>query len=65
MSAKERPQAASILKHGTSCTTAQSRIVLIEFALLLGVKPSSLAYVLYKIPTSEKYTQFSYRKEER
>jgi RNA-directed DNA polymerase len=29
-----------------------------DIALLLGVKPASLAFVLYKIPDQHKYTQF-------
>lgn len=36
---------------------------LIEFAPLLGVKPSSLAYVLYKIPDEHKYVQFTVPKK--
>lgn len=34
-----------------------------DLASLLGVKPSTLAYVLYKIPDKEKYTQFSIEKK--
>ncbi|WP_315742402.1 retron Ec67 family RNA-directed DNA polymerase/endonuclease [Bradyrhizobium sp. SZCCHNR1075] len=34
-----------------------------DLALLLGVKPSGLAFVLYKIPDDKKYVQFSVPKK--
>jgi RNA-directed DNA polymerase len=34
-----------------------------DIAVLLGVKPASLAFVLYKIPDASKYTTFSIRKK--
>ncbi|MBB4378460.1 retron Ec67 family RNA-directed DNA polymerase/endonuclease [Bradyrhizobium sp. SBR1B] len=34
-----------------------------DLALLLGVKPSGLAYVLYKIPDENKYTRFTVPKK--
>jgi RNA-directed DNA polymerase len=36
---------------------------LYDVAILLGLKPANLAYVLYKIPNQHKYTQFSVPKK--
>ena len=35
---------------------------LLDVASILGFKPSSLAYILYKMPAAEKYTSFEIRK---
>jgi len=34
-----------------------------EFAKLIGYKPKSLAYIIYKIPTEDKYVEFTITKK--
>ena len=40
-------------------TKLKSAMTLNDVAILLGVKPATLAFILYKIPHQNKYTTFS------
>ena len=44
-------------------TKLKAATTLNDVALLLGVKPATLAFVLYKIPDQQKYSTFSVPKK--